>query len=175
MRITKSLTPLLLLACLAVAITGCSRQDPLDAPAKVADQTDYNLWRNKTSTDLSPVQWKDLDAAIQEIKFDVMMRDKVSGADAQQAATLAKINGLTPRQIVLKGLGLKRTRLENDKRACEEQKRENDKLVTAEGDYAAAQALAKIRKDHADFFEKVSYDLDQTEKALLRYEKTSER
>lgn len=155
---------------LALVLVGCAPKDPLLLQAQFADQAEYQQWVGTVSTELSPEQSRDFKVALQEIKFDVMMRDKVKGSDAQELATMAKVKGASVRQVIVKGLELKQTRLENDRKACEEQKREDDKLVTRAGDVASAAALAKLKKDHADFFERVLYELDQTEKALSRYQ-----
>lgn len=159
-----------LLLVSALFLTACAQKDPLETTIRSATYEDYAHWRSNSGPDLSKIQWQDFDAAVQEVKFDIMMRGKARGSENQQALTLDTIRGKTMREIILLGFGLKRTRLENDKKGCEQQIAENAKLVTREGDYEAAEALAKRRKDHADFYEKVCYELSQTEKLLARYQ-----
>jgi hypothetical protein len=96
---------------LALALASCGPRDPLDLRVKATTASDYNFWLNDDYGRLSPLVQHDYDEAYRELSLSVMTRQAGLSPDEQKEKVLAAVDGLTVREVIIRGLRLAVDRL----------------------------------------------------------------
>jgi hypothetical protein len=110
---------------------------------------------------LTSDQVRDLDAAVQELRLEIMSKGS-SGSGAIQDAFRAAVAGKTLRQLMELGLTAKLDRLEQDRAKLATFITQNAQLLTRDGDAASAEYLARKRDDQLSRLDAIDRDLDET-------------
>jgi hypothetical protein len=94
---------------------------------------DLVLWRDRVGGGLTPAQCLDFDAALQEIRFNIMADGEATGARAIEEALREKIAGRTVRQVLQIGYESKLARLNADSEKLDSFIRRNAQLRPVDG------------------------------------------
>ena len=99
---------------LALALSGCRPEDPLDIKVESATEIDLALWRVHALDRLSRQQMADFDEAVQQIKFQIMATESASGSEVAPLA-LKSMDGQTVRMVLQRGLSWELRNLETER------------------------------------------------------------
>jgi len=149
-------------------VTGCSRTPAIEQT--VAASSDFNLmmWKADVAADFSRQEWKDFDAAVQEIKYGVMIAGEATGSARVWTATLAKMDGLTVRQVLQQGLGQKLARLTEERAKFFGYVTNNERLRVAPGDEASVDYLRMVRERQEERISLLTEQIKAIEEILQR-------
>jgi len=131
---------------------------------------DLVWWRADASGRLDREQWRDLDEAIQEIKFRIMIDHTASGSDAVDQAMRERINGRTVREVLTTGYRSRLDRLNIERAESINVITTNARLVTLSGDTASADYLREKRKVQSDALNVILEKIRQVETKLKIYD-----
>lgn len=126
----------------------------------------FATWRAHIAKSQTPQERQELDEMIQEISYSVTTRGKASGSVAVDEAVREEIDGLTVRELLLKGYGAKQQRLDLEKLVFEREVTENSRLRTRPGDSDSADYLALLRQRQGDRLDTIIRDLRFIDKRL---------
>lgn len=152
-------------AVLAFGLAGCQRGDPLDTKVGAATPLSFQQWRADVIQRLTTNQVRDLDTAVQEIRYKIMA-DGYSGTDPVNEVFRDRVTGKTLRQLVEMGYTAKIDRIEHDHAALSNFINQNAQLVTRPGDLASADYLADRRRQQEDRLRKMEDELEETRKQM---------
>ena len=152
----------------SAALCGCHPANPLDQKIMASSPIDLVWWRADASGRLDREQWRDLDEAIQEIKFRIMIDHTASGSDAVDQAMRERINGRTVREVLTTGYRSRLDRLNIERAESINVITTNARLVTRPGDTASADYLRKRRKAESDALAVTLEKIRQAETKLIR-------
>ena len=132
--------------------------------------TDFNMseWKSEVAGDFTLEEWNDFDAAVQEIKFEVMASGKASGSDGVQNAAFQKINGQTVHDVLKTGFNLKLKRLTGEREKIAAYFAINKKFRTKEGDDESAQQLKNIRAEQEHRLEVLDRQIEEARAVVQR-------
>ncbi len=85
----------------------------METRVRAVDTLNFEMWHGDVLERLDPEQKKDLEEALQEIKFHVMANG-ASGGSAVEQGLIARIDGMTVREVLVLGLGWKLERAEKE-------------------------------------------------------------
>jgi hypothetical protein len=124
-----------------VLLTGCGPADPLQE--KVAAETVEHLtgWRGSMRDRLSPEQWKEFEASLQDIKFQIIANRDASGTADVNTALCERIDGHTVIEVLRKGAEAKIALLDRKRSDLEYFIQQNTTLRTRPGDTASENYL----------------------------------
>lgn len=95
-----------------VLLSGCARRDPLDNVVQADSGLSLLLWRRDAG---GGVAWADFDVALQELRFEVMIRGEAHGSEEIEQRVRARIHGHTVREVLLAGWEKRRTRFATER------------------------------------------------------------
>jgi len=133
-------------ALLILTLSGCGQ--PTDDKITARNQNEYGIWASETLVHLSPDQARIFQEAQQELKLEIMATTKATGSDAINDAFLAKVDGLTAHDVMVKGLEARLHRIQLEHDEAEKLFDENSKIRTKPDDDASASYLAsRVNED----------------------------
>ena len=145
-----------------VCLPGCPPKDPLLTVVAASTPGEFASWQRREWAQATTAQRSDLEAALQEFRYQIMGEGKAKGSAAIDETLFAQINRLTVREVLIRGLKLKLTRLERDHGELDFYIRQNARLRTNPGDVAAADYLERKHRDQTARLAKLSADIAQT-------------
>jgi hypothetical protein len=138
---------------------GCRPADPLDEKVPARTSLDLMMWRADIARKQTPLERRELDDMIQELKFSVMLKGTATGSDGVEAEVRAEIDGATLREVLLKGHEAKRQRLDLEKTRLEVCIDANARLQTRPGDVPSADYLDHLREQQTARLETIAREL----------------
>lgn len=154
----------------SAALCGCHPSNPLDRKIVASSAIDFVGWRADAGGSLDGEQWRDLDEAIQEIKFRMTIDHIASGSDAVDNAMCERINGRTVREVLIFGYKSMLDRLNIERTESIKVISTNARLVTRPGDTASADYLREKRKVQSDALDVITNKIGQIEAKLKIYD-----
>lgn len=97
---------------LCLVWSGCERGDPQAARIEAATSRALARWRMKMADRLTREQWREFEAALQDVRLRVMAEREASGSDAVEQAMCGRIDGRTLREVLMLGYESKLKRLD---------------------------------------------------------------
>jgi hypothetical protein len=160
----------ILAAAVALTIPVCSRKSPLEHIVDASSDSRLLLWKADVAGDFTRQEWEDFDAAVQEIKYGVMIAGEASGSTGVWMATLQKLDGLSVREVLKLGLGHKLERVTQERDKFVEYVTHNDELRVAAGDEDSADYLRTLREHQDRRIDLLTEQIKATEEILKRRE-----
>ena len=157
---------ILLGALIALSLAGCGPRDPLESKVDASTYTSFALWRSRLGERLSPGQVRDVDLAIQEIRFRIMAEGKASGSEAIDQAMMEAIHESTVRRVLQMGLGWGLKRSQEERATLETAMNQNALMRTRPGDTESSQYLVDLRERQASRLEAAKQEEAKFRKAL---------
>jgi hypothetical protein len=136
----------ILLVAIVSMVSACSRKPPLEQIVAAPSDFGLMMWKADVANDFSRQEWQDFDAAVQEIKYSVMIDGEASGSAGVWAATLQKLDGLSVREVLKLGLGHKLERITQDRDKFAEYITHNDQLRVRPGDEDSVDYLRTLQE-----------------------------
>lgn len=155
-----------------LALAGCQRGDPQLALVEAHNVRALDLWRVKARTRYTQEQWKEFDAALQEVRLKVMADREATGKEAIEEAMCARINGHPYRDVLALGYEAKLSRLWPTQDELRKAIDGNMQLVTKPGDTAGARYLESLRERQEERLRKVDTEIAATEARMKELGKT---
>lgn len=164
-RVVRTLrfAPLLVLAFLVGA---CSRGDPHAAPIGAADRGALAKWRMIAADRFTREEWREFEAALQELRLQVMAHREATGSEAIDDAVCRRIDGRTFREVLVLGCESKLERLEPVRNELKTALDTNALLVTQPGDREAQKHLEGFRQRQGERLAKLDAELSAAEERL---------
>jgi len=100
------------LLLVGLILAGCQRVDPLDQVVIAPSPVRLNMWKSRMEG--PPSLRQDFEAALQEIRYGIMMDRTASGSEAVDQALRAMVDGRTLRQVLRRGYSERLLRLESE-------------------------------------------------------------
>lgn len=147
-------------------LVSCQRGDPQARPLEAANPGRLATWRMKMAESFRPEEWREFDAALQEIRLRIMADREASGSEAIEAALCRRIDGRTFREVLILGDENKLARLDPVRRELKSAIDGNAKLVTKPGDDASAKYLDGYRARQEERLTKVDAEIAEAEQRL---------
>jgi hypothetical protein len=138
---------------------GCRPADLLDERVAARTSLDLIMWRAHIAARQTPQERRELDDMIQELKFSVMLKGTATGSEAIDEAVREEIDGVTLRDVLLKGHEAERRRLLVEKARLEACIDANAQRRTRPGDVASAGYLDHLREQQMARLEAIDLDL----------------
>src|SRR4051794_30959849 len=89
------------LAFIAAVTASCSRTDPHAVPIDARSPHRLASWRENLSERFKRAEWREFQAALQEIRLGVMAERAASGSAAVEEAMCARVNGRTFHDVLV--------------------------------------------------------------------------
>jgi hypothetical protein len=150
----------------AAAVSGCSERDPKVAPITASDASALGRWRIKASGDFTREEWREFEAALQEIRFGIMAERAATGSSAIEAALHRRIDGKTFREVLILANESKLARLGPLRDEMLRAREGNALLVTKPGDGSSARYLAELRDRQETRLKATLAEIDAARKRL---------
>ena len=126
-------------------VAGCARSDPLATKVAARSPIAFAMWHSQTGTALSAEQWRDFDAAVQEIKFQVAAEYAATGTEAVDEAMRQRVDEQTVRRVLELGDLARLTRLKSDRAELAHFLEVNATMRTRPDDQASIAYLKGLR------------------------------
>lgn len=136
---------LVVVICAALVLGACGRTEPLATPVSATSMSGLGRWRIKQANRFTLEEWREFDAALQEIRLRVMADREASGSEAVEEAMCARINGRSVREVLVLGYEGRFARLQPVRDELKRSLEGNALLVTKPGDRASASYLDTLR------------------------------
>lgn len=136
-----------LLVLIPLLAVGCGPSDPLDIEVDAGSPMELDLWRSRVGQRLTPGEWRDLETALQEVRYQIMNEAEASGRHGIDAAMRQKVDGRTVRFVLQLGFAARLMRLEIEEGVLLEKQAHNRRLKTRPGDEASADVLAGVIRE----------------------------
>ena len=146
--------------------TGCRPTNLLDEKVDGRTPFGFVMWRAQIAERQTPQERQELSEMIQEVNYWVTTNGLATGSVAVDEAVRAEIDGITVRELLLKGYEAKRLRLDLEKVRLEDDVATNARLQTRPGDTDSADYLARVRQEQTDRLDKTIRDLRVINKRL---------
>lgn len=111
--------PRLLLAALFLT-GGCARTPPRQRIIEADTPVNYTHWQGQTLRDLAPGEERLFLQAVAEIKYQIMLEGRASGAEQLDTALRADLHGRKLGDVLLWGLSRRADRLAKEKAEAEQ-------------------------------------------------------
>ena len=159
------------LLCLLL-LAGCARTPPLAQPGDAETPMLFNLWRSKTSRDLTTEDWRWFDVAMQEFKFQLMLAGKISGSAAIDAAVRERIHERPLGEVLREGLQahLQRKTAERDDMKTAFQRNEEKRALIKPGQDDLLRDLNFHQNNLRQNLAKLDAEVAAAQAALTRFE-----
>lgn len=137
------------LACAVLAHFGCSkREEPLLVDGR--SHSTLRAWRSASSPQLPVAKWREFDAALDEIRFELQREDPTLAHNEAVDAAARKVHGKTIDQALREGDLARLRRLTQMAEQLKTMVDTNALIVPKPGDPASAEALhAKLKDQQA--------------------------
>jgi hypothetical protein len=155
-----------ILLLIGFCATGCRPTNLLDEKVDGRTPFGFVMWRAQTAERQTPQERQELSEMIQEVNYWVTTNGLATGSVAVDEAVRAEIDGVTVRELLLKGYEAKRQRLDLEKVRLEDDVATNSQLQTRPGDTDSADYLARVRQEQTDRLDKTIRDLRVINKRL---------
>lgn len=160
-------TSFLLLLCAAIAAGGgCRRGDPRETPIEAKSAVAFAKWRQKTAHAFTPDEWREFDAALNEIRLGLMITEEASGSAAIQTALQRRIDGRTFEEALALGYAAQLRRLELVRRETRQMLDGNALLAVRPGDDASARHLGALTQRQQAQLEALETEIAAVERKL---------
>ena len=146
--------------------TGCRPTNLLDEKVDGRTPFGFVMWRAQIAERQTPQERQELSEMIQEVNYWVTTNGLATGSVAVDEAVRAEIDGITVRELLLKGYEAKRLRLDLEKVRLEDDVATNARLQTRPGDTDSADYLARVRQEQTDRLDKTIRELRFINKRL---------
>lgn len=153
-------------AAIVLMVAGCAR-DPAQAPVEAGTARALATWRMKVANRFTLAEWKEFEAALQEIRLRVMAERAASGSEAVEEALCARINGRTMRDVLLMGYEARLSRLRPLRGELKKAVEGNELLVTKPGDRASATYLEDLRARQNERLQKTEAEIKSAEERII--------
>jgi hypothetical protein len=144
-----------ILAGLLVTAGACSRDTGKEPTVRAETVHDFTMWRTRLGDKLTPEQWREFDAAVQEIRLEAARTGEATGSGPVDAAMRAKIHGHTVREVIALGYDAQLRRLGVDREVLVSLMDRNATLQVRPGDTASADYLKRKRDDQLAELKKI--------------------
>jgi len=151
------------LALCACWLGGCNRGDPHQVAIEAGSPATLGRWRMKMADRFTPDDWKQFEAALQEIRLRVMADREASGSAAVEEATCGRINGHTLREVLAMGYEARLSRLRPVRDELKKAVEGNELLVTKPGDRESVHYLETLRERQLERLRKAEAEIAETE------------
>ena len=155
-----------MLLLIGFCATGCRPTNLLDEKVDGRTPFGFVMWRAQIAEKQTPQERQELADMIQEVNYWVTTNRIATGSVAVDEAVRAEIDGVTVRELLLKGYEAKRQRLDLEKVRLEDDVATNSQLQTRPGDTDSADYLARVRQEQTDRLDKTIRDLRVINKRL---------
>ena len=155
-----------MLLLIGFCATGCRPTNLLDEKVDGRTPFGFVMWRAQLAEKQTPQERQELAETIQEVNYWVTTNGIATGSVAVDKAVRAEIDGVTVRELLLKGYEAKRQRLDLEKVRLEDDVATNSQLQTRPGDTDSADYLARVRQEQTDRLDKTIRDLRVINKRL---------
>jgi hypothetical protein len=155
-----------MLLLIGFCATGCRPTNLLDEKVDGRTPFGFVMWRAQLAEKQTPQERQELAETIQEVNYWVTTNGIATGSVAVDEAVRAEIDGVTVRELLLKGYEAKRQRLDLEKVRLEDDVATNSQLQTRPGDTDSADYLARVRQEQTDRLDKTIRDLRVINKRL---------
>ena len=155
-----------ILLLIGFCVTGCRPTNLLDEKVDGRTPFGFVMWRAQIAEKQTPQERQELAEMIQEVNYWVTTNGIATGSVAVDEAVRAEIDGITVRELLLKGYEAKRQRLDLEKERLEDDVATNSRLQTRPGDTDSADYLARVRQEQTDRLDKTIRDLRVINKRL---------
>jgi hypothetical protein len=145
---------------------GCRPTNPLEEKVDGRTPFGFVMWRAQIAEKQTPQERQELAEMIQEVNYWVTTNGIATGSVAIDEAVREEIDGVTVRELLLKGYEAKRQRLDLEKVMLEDDVATNSRLQTRPGDTDSADYLALVRQEQTDRLDKIIRDLRFINKRL---------
>lgn len=136
------------LACAVLAHFGCSkREEPLLVDGR--SHSTLRAWRSASSPQLPVAKWREFDAALDEIRFELQREDPTLAHNEAVDAAARKVHGKTIDQALREGDLARLRRLTQMAEQLKTMVDTNALIVPKPGDPASAEALHAKLKDQS--------------------------
>jgi hypothetical protein len=158
----------ILLLAIGLMISACNRKPPLEQIVAAPSDSGLMMWKADVAGDFTRQEWQDFDAAVQEIKYGVMIDGEASGSAGVWTATLQKLDGLSVREVLKLGLSHKLERITQDREKFAEYVTHNEQVRVRPGDEDSVDYLRTLREHQDRRIALVSEQIRATEEILQR-------
>lgn len=143
-------SPRFRVGCVALLLvfSGCDRTNPQERRVTAPDSDGFARWRRSVATRYSPQEWREFDAALQQIRARISATDSARG-DAIDTAVCSLINGRTWREIQLLGAEAELQRLNALRAELKSNIDGNALIVTRATDAESTRTLRDFRERQA--------------------------
>lgn len=146
--------------------SGCHPEEKLDEKVSASTPLDLMMWRTHIARRQRPEERLELDDMLQEIGISVMVRQIASGSEAVDAAIREEIDGITLRELLRRGQGARRQRLDLERVRLQICISRNACIQTRPGDTASADYLANVREKQLERWEKLGREICGADRRL---------
>jgi hypothetical protein len=153
--------------CLVVMMAGCSRGDPHLQPIDAHSDSAFAMWRMNAADHFTTDEWREFDAALQELRLEIMGGRDASGREAIEELLRARVNGHSYRDILVRAYRAKLQRLRPTRQALKSAVDGNALLVTKPGDTDSAKHLEELGARQQERLAKLDAEIDATEQRLI--------
>jgi hypothetical protein len=135
-------------AVLAVLLAGCGRSDPKTLRIANASPGALALWRATIQPSLNSAQWRELEAAVQEVRWSVTARGSAANDPATVEALGERLQGRTLDEVLRLGWETKLRRLEGIRAELKEAVNANALIASA--DAGSDAYLTRYRREQRE-------------------------
>ena len=155
-----------ILLLIGFCATGCRPTNLLEEKVDGRTPFGFVMWRAQIAEKQTPQERQELAEMIQEVSYWVTTNGIATGSVAVDEAVRAEIDGVTVRELLLKGYEAKRQRLDLEKVRLEDDVATNSQLQTRPGDTDSADYLARVRQEQTNRLDKIIRELRVINKRL---------
>lgn len=154
------------LAACVWLLTGCNRGDPHQVAVEATSPATLAKWRMKMSDRFTRDEWREFEAALQDVRLRVMADREASGSAAVEEAMCGRINGHTLREVLAMGYGARLTRLRPVRDELKKAVEGNELIVTKPGDRESVRYLETLRERQLERLRKTEAEIAAAEQRL---------
>ena len=163
--LSRSLWVVVVVSC-ALALAGCGQGDQGEPRITAKNIGHLQIWRSNVSSRYNAETWRELDAALQELRWRELARDPKDRHGTVDAALCEQIDGRTVPEVVRLGYEAKLARLEPLRAELQRMIDANALMVPKPGDATVADSLAQIRSKQQDRMQAMMVEIDATKRRL---------
>ncbi len=151
---------------LALLLGGCQPRELAERVVTARSPIVFSIWQSRWAADAPPELRRTFEAALQDIRLQIMADREASGSEAVDAALRAKIDGRPVREVWQLGCESRLRRLRPQLAELERVIALNSLLQTRPGDDASEKYLVEVYRKQSARLEELSREIQAAEAEL---------
>ncbi len=146
--------------------SGCAPIEPSEQKINAKSPLAFNAWQTRFAGRLNPGERARFEAALQEIRLQIMADREATGSDPISDALREKIDGRPVREVLQLAVEFRLARLLAEHAALNSVMRQNAMLQTRDGDKASEDYLVNFHRKQTARMEKLEAEIEAAHREL---------